>query len=122
MLRGYLTQALAQVLRALRPREKALQQRTQVKAGSTDHDRQLAATGDPGNRCSRLPSVFARGEGFAGIGYVDQVMWNQFTFGAGRLCGANLKVAIDRNRIAANDLTLKPLRQGDCQRALSGRR
>src|SRR5580704_19646256 len=100
-----LAEPFSQVLRTLRPGKQTLQQRPQIQAGSADHDRQLAATGNRGDRCSRLPRVFSGGEGLAGFGYVNEMVRYQRTFSPTRLCGANLKVAVDRDGIAADDLT-----------------
>src|ERR1039457_1775171 len=70
-----------------------------------------------------LAGIFAGGEGFIGLGDVDQVMRDAGAIFTRRLGGANFKVPIYSNRIATDNLSEEPLSERDGESGLPrGRR
>ena len=104
------------------PRKQTPRQRTIVKAGATNQDRQASPfvhfVNDPG--C--VSREMRRGVVLRGTDDVDQVVRNALLLLGRHLVGANVEAAEESGRIAIDDFSITPL--GDCNghRALAGRR
>ena len=116
-------QALAKLVGTLRPGKQAFEQRAQIQASTADHDRQMTALRNLANRRPRLPGILAGGERLTRFGDIDQVMRNSAAIFARRLGSPDLEVAINRNRVATDNLAGELLREcnRECRLARSRR-
>ena len=113
LLFSALTQALAQFLGTLRAGEQSFQQRAQIQASPTGHDRQSSPLLDLAQDLAGLASVFAGGDVAGRLHKIEQMMRDAGALGSRRFRGPNLKLAIHGDRIAVYDFSLKAF--GQCQ-------
>ena len=104
-------ETLPQFGMARRSSKQPVHQSAQIKAGSTDDDRQTAASGDLRQNGSRAPCVLARGGLLLGFQNVEQMMRNTAALGERGLGRADIEVPVELQRIAVDDLTPESLRQ-----------
>ena len=76
---------------------------------------------DVANRRGGVARVLRRRVLVGRIDDVDQVVRNAAPLGQRHLVGADVEAAIDRRRVAVDDLAAEPLGQRQRQRALAGR-
>ena len=124
MSRCAISQAFAQVFRALRSGEKAFEQRAQIESGASDDDGQMAARLDRPD-LPRLASIFAGRHVARGRDEIEKMVRRPCAFDASGLGRADIELAVQGDRIAVDDLALKAARQARAtepsSRWLSGR-
>src|ERR1019366_83936 len=92
------------------------QQRSQINTRPPNDDGQPLATGDVGNRRSRLPCILPCGEWLAGFRDIEEMMRRQRPLLRGWLGRTNLELTIDGYRIATDHFTCELLRQSNRKR------
>jgi hypothetical protein len=113
-------QAIPQNLVAWRTGEEPVQQRAEIKTGSTRDDGKPAARADRGQRFPRQTGVFTSSEDLAGIHNVDEVVGNAETLSGGELGGAKVEMAVHLPGIAVDDLAVEFFRDSQGQPTFSG--
>ena len=118
-----LTQPLAQFLGTLRAGKQAFQQRAQIQASPSDHDRQSSPRLDLLQHLAGLAGVFAGGDVAGRIHKIEQMMRDAGALGSRGFRGSNLKLAIHGDRIAVHDFAVKAFsqRQRKCSLTASRR-
>ena len=114
-------QTLAKFFRALRPREQAIDQRTQVKSSPSDDDWQVASPGNFAQHFSRAPRVLARRHQPGGVHDVKQMMWHSRSLRRARLGSPDLELPHHGDGIAIHDLALKLFGERQRERGLAAR-
>ncbi len=115
-------EARAQRLITFRSRKHAADERTQIEAGPSNDDRQTAACGDVSRGGGRIRPVSRRRIHLGWLDHVDEVVRNAAALSGVELVGADVEAAIDDRRIAANDLAVEGLGNGERQGALAAGR
>src|SRR5712692_11831920 len=116
-------QPFAQLLRALRSGEEALQKRAQIESGPTNHDRHCSTRLDLLAGFADLARVFS-GRNVAGwVNEIEQMMRDESALGECWFRRADLELAVHGHRIAVHDLALEALgqRQRECSLSASRR-
>jgi hypothetical protein len=108
------TQPFPQSFRALRAGEQSVQQGSQVQPGTPRYNRQRAALADFLNSFPAFTRVFPGSGVSSGFDFVQQVMPNAGQFFSGWLGGPYAEFAVDRDRIAVDDLSVEA--RGDFKR------
>jgi len=93
-----------------RCREETVDKRSQVETCASRDDRQVATLNDPGKSFAGLTAVVASGTGLVGPRDVDHVVLDESALLVRGFRGADFHLAVDRNRVAANDLTAELFR------------
>src|SRR5271169_1070119 len=115
-----LAQSFTKVVGALRAWEQAFEQGVQVKSGTANHNGETSSLCNFCQRSTGLTGVFAGGERFAGLDNIDKVMGDACAVLARRLGGADLKVAINGDRVATDYLAGELLHEPDGKGGLAG--
>jgi len=116
---AYSRQALTQLLVSRRTGKEWLAQSSQVKAGTTDQEHDVAARFDLFNLFASRSGPVSSSEINLWRNEVQQVMWNSAPFGDGHFCSRDLNVLIDLNRIAVDDLATQAQGEFNAQLAFS---
>jgi len=115
-----LLEAPAQRVVASRSWEESSRQRTVVEACTANDNRQAAARLNVSDDLRRVARVLRRCVHLGGFGNVDQVMGNGASIGISHLVGADVEPAIDRGRVAVDNLALERFGERKRQGALPG--
>src|SRR5580700_9049579 len=105
------TQTLAQFFRPLWAKKKSFEQSAQVESSSAHNDRQVSALLNLIEHLPCLARVFARCNVAGRRDAINQMMRRTHSFRCTRLGGADVKLAIHRDRIAVHDLAVEALRK-----------
>ncbi len=105
-----------------RTRKQSARERPVIKAGAANDNRELSAAVDVADGRRGVARVLGGGVLARGIGNIDEVMWNPTLIGRRDLIGTDIKPAIDRGRIAVDDLAIEPLGERERERTLAGGR
>ena|ERR1700746_2840689 len=116
-----LAQTVAQILRALGARKQSIQERAQVETGSPDDDGNAFPRLDFGQHGPRLPRVLSGRDVVSGVCDIEKMMRRARAFFGARLRSADFKVAIERDRIAADDFPAEVFRENKGQGSLATR-
>ena len=100
-------------------REEAVNEGSEVEAGASDDDGDVAAFGNAGKGFAGLAAIVACSAGLVGPCDVDHVMRHEGALFARRLGGANLHLAIDGDRVAAYDFTVELLSETESERGFA---
>ena len=104
------------------PGKQPSRQRPIVEPGPADQNRHAAARQDVADRGGRVARVVG-GAVFGGrLDDVDEMVRDAALIGDRHLVGADVEAAVDRRRIAVDDLAAKPLGERQSERALARRR
>ncbi len=109
----------AQRLVGWRPRKQSAGKRAIVEPRAADDNRQVASRLDLADGARGIHCELRGGVDLGRIGDVDQVMRNAAAFVERHLVGADVEPAIDRRRVAVDDLAAEALGQRQRQRALA---
>ncbi len=127
VLLGAVAQAVAQVFRPLRTREKSFDESAEIESSSSADDGQVSsplnfAQNDLAQNLPRLASIFSSTDAGERIHTIQQVMRNFGTLRRTGLGRADFKFAVHRNRVAVDDLAAKAPRDSERQSGLAARR
>ena len=100
--------------------EEAVEESMGVEAGASGEDRECVALGERGENEACMAGVVAGGAGFVGVVEIEQVVWDEESFGGRGFGGAELHVAVDSDRVAGEDLGVEVLGEGERERGLAG--
>ena len=89
--------------------EEAVDEGSEVEAGASGDDGEMAALGDAGEGFAGLTAVVAGGAGLVGPDDVDHVVLDEGALFAGGLGGADLHLAVDGDGVATDDLAVEAL-------------
>ncbi len=102
------------------PWEEAARERPVVKPRAANEDRLLAARRDVSNGIGGVARVVRGGVLLRWIRDVHHVMTDPLLFADWDLVGADVEHAVDRGRIAGDDLAVEMPGQRDTERTLAG--
>jgi hypothetical protein len=89
---------------------------TEIQSRAADDDRDAASAGDLRNRSACHACVVGGSSYLGWIEHIDQVMRDALARSLRCLCRADIESAVELNRIAADDLAVEFLREGEPQR------
>lgn len=98
---------------------EAFEQRAQIKSGATGNDRQFATLRDSRDGLASQPRIVSRCARPVWREDVQQMMRHERPFFVRRLRGADLHAAVDRDRVARDNLGGKVFRKSNCERRLA---
>ena len=109
--RGEPVETVAQRLVGARAGKQAANQRPVVEPGAADENRQPPARVHVAHDGGRVARVLRRGVDLGRVGDVDQVVRDALPIGGRQLVGADVEAAVDRGRVAVEDLAAEPVGQ-----------
>ena len=90
--------------------------RTEIQPRAADDDREAASAGNLRYRPACHACVVGGSRGLGWTEHIDQVMRDALALALRCLCRADIESAVELNRIAADDLAVESLREGQSQR------
>ena len=112
-------EATADFFGALRRGKESVDESAEIESGSSGDYGEFFSGGDFGESGAGEAAVVAGGEGFGGVGDVDQVMGDLAAFGWGGFGGADLHLAVDGDGVAADDLSGEAFGEIEGERGLA---
>src|SRR6185437_3266245 len=107
---------------ALRPRRQPFEQSAQIEASATGNDRQFATLRDSRDGLASKTRIVSRCAWLVRRKDVQQMMRHERAFFARRFRGADLHAAVDRDRVAGDNLSRKAGREREGERGLAAGR
>ncbi len=99
--------------------EEAVDEGAQVEAGAAGDDGQVPAFNNSSKGFAGLAAVVPCGAGFIGRDDVDHVVLDEGALFVSGLSGADLHLAVDGYRVAADDLAAELCGEPECERGLA---
>ena len=91
--------------------EQATKERSDIETRPPNYDRQVSASPDIGDYCSRLSSIVGSGKSLIGVHKVQEVVRDPSPLFSARLRRPDVKAAVHLHRVRHDDLAPYPLRQ-----------